>query len=500
MLRHYSIKNQNVPLYFPVGDWNQFNEEGVPTEYTHNAVHELTSVNGQPLDFDAKGNRLGSVDGAVYTWDFDNRLDSVDSVSFEYDALGRRVFENASGGSGNVLVCSGQQLLATYALDAAPSSPGRMFIYGDYIDEPILLLSGSESQLKDGEVQEFEPAGKDDVKPANQLQRHYYSRNQQFSIIAITDASGNVVERYRYDAYGNTEILSPEGNVLDQSSVGNVFMYTGRFNHPEIGLMYFRARYYDPAIGRFIGRDPLEYVDGMSLYRAYFVPRAVDPSGTCVKVGTTAGGDIIYYCDGPPPRCHVKGQTVKCPLSLLKVYDANPVIGGFGNQIIESFNCAGLATRKLNYMGLNDLKNDYLSKGQKLGSCQEKCGKCQIKFFLWEYSLHVEVNSTTPKIKTNASRDFHVVAGKVSCTDGSDMKNVFSKNGKRPIIGPDYGKNFKPAAREQRRENSATAGLLYYNDTTGTPGTIKTPHKLIGVRTNMTEACYCLDKNQTEGE
>ena len=43
--------------------------------------------------------------------------------------------------------------------------------------------------------------------------------------------------------------------------------------------MYYRARYYDTAVGEFISPDPLEYVDGMSQYRAYFVPGAVDPSG-----------------------------------------------------------------------------------------------------------------------------------------------------------------------------------------------------------------------------
>ena len=43
--------------------------------------------------------------------------------------------------------------------------------------------------------------------------------------------------------------------------------------------MYFRARYYDPQTGEFISRDPLGYVDGMSQYRAYFVPGAVDPTG-----------------------------------------------------------------------------------------------------------------------------------------------------------------------------------------------------------------------------
>ena len=43
--------------------------------------------------------------------------------------------------------------------------------------------------------------------------------------------------------------------------------------------MYFRARYYDTATGEFISRDPLEYVDGMSLYRGYFAPNHLDPMG-----------------------------------------------------------------------------------------------------------------------------------------------------------------------------------------------------------------------------
>ena len=43
--------------------------------------------------------------------------------------------------------------------------------------------------------------------------------------------------------------------------------------------MYFRARYYSPQLGQFISRDPLGYVDGMSQYRAYFVPNGMDPRG-----------------------------------------------------------------------------------------------------------------------------------------------------------------------------------------------------------------------------
>ena len=48
---------------------------------------------------------------------------------------------------------------------------------------------------------------------------------------------------------------------------------------PNVALLLIRARYYDPTTGEFTSRDPLEYVDGMSLYRAYFVPGGMDPFG-----------------------------------------------------------------------------------------------------------------------------------------------------------------------------------------------------------------------------
>ena len=44
--------------------------------------------------------------------------------------------------------------------------------------------------------------------------------------------------------------------------------------------MYKRQRYYSPQLGQFISRDPLGHVDGMSQYRAYFVPDGMDPSGS----------------------------------------------------------------------------------------------------------------------------------------------------------------------------------------------------------------------------
>ena len=52
-----------------------------------------------------------------------------------------------------------------------------------------------------------------------------------------------------------------------------------QFAAPNLRQVYKRARYYDASTGEFISRDPLEYVDGMSQYRGYFVPNGMDPTG-----------------------------------------------------------------------------------------------------------------------------------------------------------------------------------------------------------------------------
>ena len=59
----------------------------------------------------------------------------------------------------------------------------------------------------------------------------------------------------------------------------NEFGFTGRYLDKETGLWYFRARYCSGSLGRFVSRDPLGYVDGMSLYAGYYVPNGLDPNG-----------------------------------------------------------------------------------------------------------------------------------------------------------------------------------------------------------------------------
>lgn len=111
-------------------------------------------------------------------------------------------------------------------------------------------------------------------------ERHYALADTRFSIVAIMDENGSVQERYAYDAYGRVNVFSPSFGSRSTSSYDWEYLYTGRRLDLETGMYFFRARYYHTEVGRFILRDPIDYVDGMSLYRAYFAPGGMDPEGT----------------------------------------------------------------------------------------------------------------------------------------------------------------------------------------------------------------------------
>ena len=75
----------------------------------------------------------------------------------------------------------------------------------------------------------------------------YYLHNAHGDVVALTNSTGAVTKRYDYDAFGNEE------NPSDSDT--NPFRYCGEYFDKETGTYYLRARYYDPAIGRFTQQD-----------------------------------------------------------------------------------------------------------------------------------------------------------------------------------------------------------------------------------------------------
>jgi RHS repeat-associated protein len=166
-----------------------------------------------------------------------------------------------------VYVHAGQQVIADYARGAAAAAPSFRYVYGSYVDEPLLRHAGTGTTL-----------------PTSGTAALYYHRNQQYSIVGLSDAAGTLVERYAYTAYGELTILAPDRTARATSSFQNRYTYTGREWDPTLRLYYFRARWLEPKAGRFIGRDPLGYVDGMGLYGAYLGLDGTDPTGEIKRV------------------------------------------------------------------------------------------------------------------------------------------------------------------------------------------------------------------------
>jgi RHS repeat-associated protein len=69
------------------------------------------------------------------------------------------------------------------------------------------------------------------------------------------------------------------------SRIGNNYLFHGREYEPEVGLYFYRNRYYMPRIGRFLQTDPMQYQDSMNLYQAFNMNpiNFTDPMGNVIK-------------------------------------------------------------------------------------------------------------------------------------------------------------------------------------------------------------------------
>ena len=226
--------------------------------YEYDQADQLVSRGRTQYQHDANGNLIRQVDPELgvtrYRYDLEGRLTEVilpsqETVRFDYAANGVRLSRHDQRGTIHYLTDG----LRVWAELDGDFDTAATFVHGPQLDQPLMVLRGD--------------------------QIYYLHADQLGSITAISDSAGSLVCRYTYDPFG-----APQSEPAD--SYVQPFRFTGREWDPNLRLYYFRARYYDPALGRFLTRDPIEgdlrdpHSQNQYIYARNNPLTRIDPFGT----------------------------------------------------------------------------------------------------------------------------------------------------------------------------------------------------------------------------
>ena len=248
---------------------NLLRQQGQSQDSTYNENNQLTDDGTYTYKYDSKGNlteKTHKADKTVtrYHWDIENQLTQVtnhetetalpsETITYAYDALGRRIEKAIKDESGNETVkkyvYDNEDILMEFNKEG---SMERYYVHGLGIDDPLAMLTDNKETRND---------------PMD-FKTYYYHKDGMGSVTSLTDESGDEKEKYIYNAFGKMTIYDERDNKIEESQVGNPYSFTGREHDSETGLHYHRARYYSPDLARWLSEDPIEFNSGdMNLYR-----------------------------------------------------------------------------------------------------------------------------------------------------------------------------------------------------------------------------------------
>lgn len=235
------------------------------TDYLYDADNRLLRAGGETFEYDANGNTIlrTSPAGTIeYTWDAENRLvgyaDGQHLVLFEYDGDGNRVMKTVDGVRTNYVNDVSRPLAQVLATAMADGSVDQQYIYG-------LERVG----LNDGGVSNW---------------RYYLYDSPLRSVRSVLRTTGDIIASAEYDVFG-----APVGAL---ESAGQPFAYNGEANDAETGLIFLRARYYNPVLGRFLSSDPFGGYQFSSQSLNPYAYVANDPVNLIDPLGLTWYGDM----------------------------------------------------------------------------------------------------------------------------------------------------------------------------------------------------------------
>lgn len=265
----YNANGELTATYASDGSWMWSATSARTVNYDPtNARNEMLSWtdDGQvrSASYDANGNYQGNGVDDFAVHNSANQMLSytvgTDSAAYRYGPMGRRI-ETIFNGTTTRFVHAGDMEIAELVQLGGQWKIKTRYIPGPGVDQRVAMITV-------------------DTSSGVTISREYFHADRLGSVLAMVSESGAVMANYVYTPYG----------VEDYGASGNPFRYTGRRWDAAVGLYYYRARYYDPDMGRFLETDPVLYADQMNLY-AYVANNPLngtDPSGMCV---TTANED-----------------------------------------------------------------------------------------------------------------------------------------------------------------------------------------------------------------
>ncbi len=245
------------------------------TASTFDAANRLLTVaqNGggaSAITSDANGNTLTDASGRSMTWDSQNRMASCTKAgvtsTYTYGADGLRRSSTVSGVT-TYYVYDGQTMIRE--MKKNPTT-GALFNTATYFQGP----RGGEYRRDDTQT-ELDSQGRQ-VSVCR-----WYVYDGLGSVVGEVDPSGNLTSSPKYDVYGAVR-ANPGTASTRQGFVGGL----GHVSDTETGLVYMRARYYDPSNGRFVSEDPAKSGMDWFVYCDNNPVNMVDNNGKTVEHAT----------------------------------------------------------------------------------------------------------------------------------------------------------------------------------------------------------------------
>lgn len=262
--------------------------------YGYSSLQRLTSADGDSYSYDATGDLTGATgSGETLTYNAANEVTSLTqpapqggttTTTYGYDARGDRTSSTSSTGTttlsydqagrltsygtGATYTYNGDGLRMTKQID----TPAAGVVTSDFVWDavtssvPLVLFDTANTYV-------YGPGGRP-VEQLNAAAPLFLHQDQIGSTRLLTDLTGRVVAAFGYDPYGK--------RTTDIGSVATPLGFGGQYTDTESGLIYMRARYYDPATSQFITVDP-QFSSTLAAY-AYVGDDPVnltDPSGLC---------------------------------------------------------------------------------------------------------------------------------------------------------------------------------------------------------------------------